>query len=122
MQFFDKLFGNRFIQLDEVLGKPLTVIDLIHSGEMVVAVAFRRERTITLMRWGYKRFRDGDIRWFWPLIPGSVIPPNNWDTYGTNWQAYEIDLPEDVRDIAVRRRKPRPIPTRGGFTDWRITK
>ncbi len=106
MQFFDKLFGNRFIQLDEVLGKPLTIIDLIHSGEMVVAVAFRRERTITLMRWGWKRLSNYDSRWFWPLTRHGVIPPNDWNTYGTNWQAYKIDLPDDISDMGIRRRRP----------------
>ena len=70
-----KLFRQRFTRLDKALGEPLTVTDLQQSGEMVVAVAFRHERVTTLMRWGYKRFRDGDIRWFWPLIPGSLIPP-----------------------------------------------
>jgi len=108
-----KLFRQRFTRLDKALGEPLTVTDLQQSGEMVVAVAFRHERVTTLMRWGYKRFRDGDIRWFWPLIPGSLIPPNHWDTYGTNWQAYEIDLPENVTDIAVRCGKPKPNPYSG---------
>ncbi len=108
-----KLFRQRFTRLDKDLGEPLTVTDLQQSGEMVVAVAFRHERVTTLMRWGYKRFRNGDIRWFWPLIPGSLIPPNHWDTYGTNWQAYEIDLPENVTDIAVRFGKPKPNPYSG---------
>ena len=102
MLFFNKLFGQRFTQLDEMLGKPLTVTDLVHSGEMVVAVAFRYEHTITLMRWGWKRLDTVDYRWFWPLTRRGMIPPNNWDTYGTNWQAFEITLPEDLRDIAVR--------------------
>lgn len=109
----NKLFRQRFTRLDKALGEPLTVTDLQRSGEMVVAVSFRFERVTTLMRWGWKRFQDGEVRWFWPLIPGSVIPPNNWNTYGTNWQAYEIDLPEDVMDIAVRRRKTPPNPYSG---------
>lgn len=109
----NRLFGQRFTRLDRALGEPLTVTDLQHSGEMVVAVAFRQERVTTLMRWGWKRFNNGEFRWFWPLIPNSLIPPNNWYTYGTNWQAYEIVLPEDVMDIAIRRRWDNPDPYSG---------
>lgn len=105
MLFYNKLFGQRFTPLDKALGEPLTVTDLQRSGEMIVAVSFRLEKVTTLMRWGWRRFRNYEVLWFWPLNPGTLVPPNNWNAYGTNWQAYRVDLPDDISDIAIRRRE-----------------
>ena len=75
-------------------------------NRVIRGVRLRRERTITLMRWGWKRLSNYDSRWFWPLTRHGVIPPNDWNTYGTNWQAYKIDLPDDISDMGIRRRRP----------------
>ena len=91
---------QRFIQLP--LGEALTVCDLQNIEDCLVALTFRGKPEMIICRWGWKRIpnEEASYQGFWTL-DNSNLPVFPWNTYGTNWQAYRIDLPRDIRDIAV---------------------
>ena len=84
------------------LGEALTAYDLQNIDDCLVALTFRDKAETVLCRWGWKR-KSGEhasYQGFWTL-DNSNLPVFPWNTYGTNWQAYRVYLPRDIRDIAV---------------------
>ena len=91
---------QQFIQLP--LGEPLTACDLQNIDDCLVCLTFRGKPEMLLCRWGWKRKEDehASYQGFW-MLDNSKLPTYPWNTYGTNWQAYRVNLPRDIRDIAV---------------------
>lgn len=91
---------QQFIPLP--LGEPLTACDLQNTEDCLVVLTFRDKPEMILCRWGWKR-KSGEhasYQGFWTL-DNSNLPVFPWNTYGTNWQAYKVYLPRDIRDIAI---------------------
>lgn len=84
------------------LGDPLTARDLQDTEDTLACLVFRRKSDTVLCRWGWRREpgKRASYQGFWTL-DGSQLPSLPWNTYGTDWQAYRINLPRDIRDIAV---------------------
>ena len=84
------------------LGEPLTACDLQNIDDSLVVLTFRGKAETVLCRWGLKR-KSGEhasYQGFWTL-DNSPLVQFPWNTYGTDWQAYRVNLPRDIRDIAV---------------------
>lgn len=98
---------QRFVKVNECLTKPMTVADLQKTPDCLVAITYRyNPNRVSVYRWGLKPYweQDGTItvhQGFWPL-DGTQAPNYPWNTYGTDWQCYRIDLPQDASRIAIK--------------------
>ena len=86
------------------LGEPLTLCDLQRTEDTLVVLTFRGKPEMILCRWGWKLDpnQNASYQGFWMLDNTNSLPPLPWNTYGTNWQAYKVYIPCDIRDFGIR--------------------
>ena len=85
-----------------MLGEPLTIADLHYIDDCLVVLTFRGKPDMILCRWGWKRIPEENTSYqgFWTL-DNTALNALPWKTYGTNWQAYRVNLPRDIRDFGI---------------------
>lgn len=106
MMFFShEPIMERFKRLDTRLDEPMTAADLQKTEDCLVAITFRFSERVMLMRWGWKVIwkdhKPEVYRGFWTL-DNSPSPVFDWYTYGTDWQVYRVNMPQDVSRIATK--------------------
>lgn len=84
------------------LGEALTLYDLQNIEDCMTVLTFRGKPDMILCRWGWKRnpAENASYQGFWTL-DDTALPVLPWNTYGTNWQAYKVYLPRDIRDFGI---------------------